>query len=107
MHKEKEINQSNLFDCPRDSLPINSITKSTTYFDLSITHRSFDRNHRISPGNCRDLFQGDFTFDNDEMYVKQLFSKSLFSIKLLGIGKEKRKSIYFSVKLVYVFSSRF
>ena len=67
---EKEINQSNLVDCPRDSLPINSITNSTTCFDLSNTHRSFHRHHRISPVNCRDLFEGDFSFDIDEKYVE-------------------------------------
>jgi hypothetical protein len=100
---KKEINQVNLIDCPRGSLTINSITNSTTCFDLSITHQSFNRNRRISPGNCRDLFEGDFTFDINDRYIKQLFS-----IKLLEIEKEKRirrKSIYPSVKLVYVFSS--
>ncbi len=60
---KKEIDQSNLFDCPRNSLPINSITKPTTCFDLSITHRSFNWNHQ-------DLFERDFKFNIDGKYVE-------------------------------------
>ncbi len=63
----KETNQLNLFDCARDSFPINSIR---TYFDLSIIHRSLNRNHRISLINCRNLFKNDFTLDINEKCIK-------------------------------------
>lgn len=63
---KNQTNQSNLFDFTRDSFPINSITNSTTCFDLSVTHRSLNRNHRISPINCQDLFKDDITFGLNE-----------------------------------------
>ncbi len=40
---DKETNQLNLSDCPRDSLRINSITNSTICFDPSHTHRWVNR----------------------------------------------------------------
>lgn len=61
-----ESDPSNLFDCTRDSLPINLIT----CFDLFNTHRSLRLNHRITPINCRDLFENDFTLDINERYIK-------------------------------------
>jgi len=61
---EKEINQSDLFDCARDSFSINSIINSTAYFDLSNMHRSLSPNHRINPINYRDLFEDDFIFES-------------------------------------------
>ena len=88
---KKEINQSNLIDCPRDSLPINSITNSTTCFDLSNTHRSFSRHHRISPINCRDLLEGDFSFDIDGKYVEELFTEVLVN-NIIHRNRNKRKN---------------
>ena len=68
--KEKETNQLNLSDCAQDSLRINSITNSTTCFDLSKTHRSLNRNHRISPINCHPISTDDFTLDIFERYIE-------------------------------------
>lgn len=63
---QKETKQLNLSDSSPDLFPTNSITNSTTCFDLSITHRSLNRNHRISPINTQDLFKNEFTFDINE-----------------------------------------
>ncbi|CAF1024114.1 unnamed protein product [Rotaria sordida] len=48
---KKEKNQLILSNLVRDCLPINSIINSTTYFDMSNTHRFLSRNHQINPIN--------------------------------------------------------
>lgn len=69
MQTKKEINQSKLVDCPRVFLPLDSIKHSTTYFHLPCTDRSFNRNHRITPGHSQDLFRNDLTWDDNHRYT--------------------------------------
>ncbi|CAF2670891.1 unnamed protein product [Rotaria sp. Silwood2] len=63
---KKEKNQSSLSNPVQDCLPINSIINSTTYFDMSNTHRFLSRNHQINPINSEDLFKDDFIINIDE-----------------------------------------
>lgn len=67
---KEETDQSKGVDRPRHSLLLNSITHSTTCFDLSLSHRSLNRNHRISPIHCSEFSKGELTLDVIDRYVR-------------------------------------
>lgn len=61
--KDNEKNELDLSNCIQESFPNNSITNSATCFDLSKTHVSHSRNHRIYPIDFNGLFTNGFTLD--------------------------------------------
>ncbi|CAF0862680.1 unnamed protein product [Rotaria sordida] len=82
---KKEKSQLILSNLVRDCLPINSIINSTTYFDMSNTHRFLSRNHQINPINSEVLFKDDFILHTDERNRKKK-KKKKFNLSLCKLS---------------------